>query len=413
MRCDVSCCKNGELQSNDDVGVASWFGSERFVQKTSLCDHHLVNFAPNTFNSRPFRCEIFIMDESFLPYRVAAHYLMGQLHDAGMPSPMVGVICGSGLSGLSKALQGKTLTVQYADIPGFPAHCTVAGHEGEVVFGLLSGIPAACFRGRFHSYEGHDMKTTALPVTVMRCLSIKAVIITNAAGGLNREFNVGDVVCVTDHLALPQLAGKNPLIGPNDDELGPRFPPTSNAYCEELREAALKAANVLGYDKFVRSQGTYAFVSGPMYESKSECRFLRQLGGDCVGMSTIPEVVSAHHCSMKVLCLSLVTNSVIMEGSEGPAASHQEVLEAVAQRSEQMQNFVKQIIQVLDQEGYLRKIPDLAPIDLEQACLQYQKIRRSEETWISSESLALGAICFAAGTIVATALLGSSSRRSK
>lgn len=353
------------------------------------------------------------MDESFLPYRVAAHYLMGQLHDAGMPSPMVGVICGSGLSGLSKALQGKTLTVQYADIPGFPAHCTVAGHEGEVVFGLLSGIPAACFRGRFHSYEGHDMKTTALPVTVMRCLSIKAVIITNAAGGLNREFNVGDVVCVTDHLALPQLAGKNPLIGPNDDELGPRFPPTSNAYCEELREAALKAANVLGYDKFVRSQGTYAFVSGPMYESKSECRFLRQLGGDCVGMSTIPEVVSAHHCSMKVLCLSLVTNSVIMEGSEGPAASHQEVLEAVAQRSEQMQNFVKQIIQVLDQEGYLRKIPDLAPIDLEQACLQYQKIRRSEETWISSESLALGAICFAAGTIVATALLGSSSRRSK
>jgi len=348
-----------------------------------------------------------MLDGSFLPYRVAAYYLKEQLEKNGMLSPVIGVICGSGLSGLSKALEGKTLTVQYSDIPGFPAHCTVAGHEGEVVFGMLSGIPAACFRGRFHSYEGHDMKTTALPVTVMRCLStIKVVILTNAAGGLNREFRVGDVVCITDHIALPQLAGKNPLVGPNDDELGPRFPPTSDAYSEELRQAALKAAKTLGYDSFIRSQGTYAFVSGPMYESKSECRFLGQLGGDCVGMSTIPEVVAAHHSGMKVLCLSLVTNAAIMEGDEGPAASHQEVLDAVEKRSTQMQNFVKEIIHVVDDEGFLKTIPDLSIIALDKVQSQYKK-RKIMSMIYGDSSLSLGVLGFLTGTILTWSFMSS------
>lgn len=351
------------------------------------------------------------MDESFIPYRVAAHYLAEQLEDAGMPSPIVGVICGSGLSELSKAMDGKTLTVKYSDIPGFPAHCTVAGHKGEVVFGNLSGIPAVCFRGRFHSYEGHDMKTVALPVTVMRCLSIKVVIVTNAAGGLNRDLKVGDVICVSDHLALPQLAGKNPLIGPNDDELGPRFPPTSNAYSDELRKVAVQAAKELDID-FVRPSGTYCFVSGPMYESKAECRFLRELGGDCVGMSTIPEVVTAHHCNIKVLCLSLVTNVVIMEGDEGPVASHAEVLEAVGKRSVQMQELVKRIIKVLDRD-YLKDIPDLPPVALHHARMHYQRLNQIKETIISYESLAFGALCFAAGSLLTTALLNPNRSHSK
>jgi purine-nucleoside phosphorylase len=152
------------------------------------------------------------MDKAFLPYRDAAHYLSEQLNEANLDFPLVGVICGSGLSELSNALKGKTLTIKYADIPGFPAHCTVAGYKGEVVFGNLSGIPAMCYCGRFHSYEGHDMKTAVLPVNVMRCLCVKVVIVTNAAGGLNPDFNVGDVVCVSNHLAIPQLAGKNPLV---------------------------------------------------------------------------------------------------------------------------------------------------------------------------------------------------------
>jgi purine-nucleoside phosphorylase len=145
------------------------------------------------------------------------------------------------------------------------------------------------------------MKTVVLPINVMRCLQVKVVILTNAAGGLNPDYKVGDVVCVSDHFAIPQLAGKNALVGPNDDEMGPRFPPTSNAYNEELRGAAMKAAKNLKLD-FVRSHGTYCFVSGPMYESKAECRFLRMLGGDTVGMSTAPEAVTAHHCNMQGTC---------------------------------------------------------------------------------------------------------------
>mmetsp|Transcript_32277 Transcript_32277/g.54001 ORF Transcript_32277/g.54001 Transcript_32277/m.54001 type:complete len:352 (-) Transcript_32277:101-1156(-) len=342
------------------------------------------------------------MNEVFLPYRIAANYLSKRLEEHGLDFPEIGVICGSGLSELSKALEGDILSVKYSDIPGFPAHCTVAGHKGEIVFGKLSGVPACCFRGRFHSYEGHDMKTTVLPVTVMRCLKVKVVIITNAAGGLNPDYKVGDVVCVSDHLAIPQLAGKNPLVGPNDDELGPRFPATSNAYNEQLRKTAKKAADEMGLD-FVKTHGTYCFVSGPMYESKAECRFLRTLGGDCVGMSTIPEVVTAHHCNMQVLCLSLITNKVIMEGDEGkPVANHAEVLEAVAARSVQMQGLVKKFIEVLKRET-LPKIPELSPVNLQSAAIQYEQemaaASKKNRTMISMETLLFGAACAIAGSV--------------
>lgn len=331
------------------------------------------------------------MDPSFVPYRAAASYLHNRLRVAGLPLPQVGIICGSGLSELSQALEGLTLSVDYGSIPGFPNKCTVAGHKGEVVFGLLSGVPTICFRGRFHSYEGHDMKTVVLPVYVMRCLSVRILIVTNAAGGLNPEYNVGDVCCVDDHLAIPQLAGKNPLIGPNDDELGPRFPATSNAYFEPLRLAAGQASKELGFD-FVRPEGScYCFVSGPMYESRAECRFLRSLGGDMVGMSTIPEVVAAHHCDMKVLCLSLITNKVIMEGHEGPVASHQEVLEAVEKRSTQMQALVKQIVLVVKRE-ILVELPDLLTVDLSVPVHRYS---------VSSSWLPLGAVV-AVGAMIAT-----------
>jgi purine-nucleoside phosphorylase len=303
------------------------------------------------------------MDSTFVPYRVAADYLSQKLEEEGIEQPVVGIICGSGLSGLSSALEGKTMTVKYSDIPGFPGTCTVAGHKGEVVFGLLSGVPAMCFRGRFHSYEGHDMKTVVLPVYVMRCLSVQICIVTNAAGGLNPDYSVGDVVCVSDHLALPQLAGKNPLIGPNDDELGPRFPATSNCYPEDLRALALRAAKELEMN-FVHSHGTYCFVSGPMYESKAECRFLRSLSGDAVGMSTIPEIVAAHHCNMQTLCLSLITNKVVMTGDEGqPVATHAEVLEAVGKRSVQMQTLVREIV-ALAREEVLPTLPPLRKVSL-------------------------------------------------
>jgi purine-nucleoside phosphorylase len=167
-----------------------------------------------------------VMDISHVPYRLASQYILDELQKAGQATPLVGIICGSGLAGLADGFdrsQSTILTIPFASIPGFPKSCTVQGHKGEVVFGSLSGVPTACFRGRFHSYEGHDMKTVVLPVNVMRCIGIRICIVTNAAGGLNPTYQVGDVVAVSDHLAIPQLAGKNPLIGPNDDELGPRF----------------------------------------------------------------------------------------------------------------------------------------------------------------------------------------------
>jgi purine-nucleoside phosphorylase len=305
------------------------------------------------------------MDSSHVPYRIAAAYLLQRVQHSGkkITLPVIGIICGSGLSELSNTLQEPTLTIQYSEIPGFPSHCTVEGHKGEIVFGMLSNVPTMCFRGRFHSYEGYDMKTVVLPVNVMRCLNVQVCIVTNAAGGLNPTYSVGDVVAVSDHLAIPQLAGKNPLIGPNDDELGPRFPATSNAYDERLRQTAQRAANQLGIN-FFHPHGTYCFVSGPMYESKAECRLLRMLGGDCVGMSTIPEIVAAHHCNMKTLCLSLITNQVIMTGDEGaPVASHAEVLVAVAERSKQMQRLVQQIVTAMKVE-FLPTLPPLRQVSL-------------------------------------------------
>ena len=207
------------------------------------------------------------MHVSFVPYRLAAAYLRRRLEQAEIMTPKVGIICGSGLAGLSQALEGKTLTIPYADIPGFPTHCTVQGHKEEVVFGQLAGVPAVCFRGRFHSYEGHPMKTVVLPVTVMRCLNVQVCLVTNAAGGLNPDYEVGDVVAISDHLAIPQLAGNNALTGPNDEDLGPRFPATSNCYDPELRQIVQAAAHTLGLD-FLRTHGTYCFVAGPMFESK-------------------------------------------------------------------------------------------------------------------------------------------------
>lgn len=297
------------------------------------------------------------MDPSHVPYRRAGAFLKEFLKKHNRSLPRVGIICGTGLSGLAHTLDDP-LSIDYGLIPGFPAHCTVSGHAGEVVFGSIDGISVMCFRGRFHSYEGHDMKTTVLPVLVMRCLAVPLVILTNAAGGLNLDYNVGDVVIVTDHIALPCLAGKNSLVGPNDDELGPRFPPTSNAYPSMLREIVMKAGKDLKYD-FLRESGTYCFVSGPMYESKAECRLLQQLGGDCVGMSTIPEVVAAHHAGMQVLCLSLITNIVVVDDSNNEKANHEEVLEAGKQRSQQVQELVRTVVQSMG----TTVLPQLKPLD--------------------------------------------------
>lgn len=256
--------------------------------------------------------------------------------------PLIGVVCGSGLGGLSKCLQNPEV-VKYEDIPMFPKS-TVEGHAGELVFGELNGIQVVCMRGRFHSYEGYDIKETALPIRVMYLLGIKYLLVTNAAGGLNPTYNVGDMMIMNDHLNMPGLAGKHPLVGPNDARFGERFTPLVNCYDKDLQTLAHEVAEKLSLTHKVRKNGVYCFVSGPTYETPTECKLLRLVGGDAVGMSTVPEVIVAAHCGVKVLGLSLITNRVIFPGEEGIAPSHEEVLEAVVATQVEIETYVRDLI---------------------------------------------------------------------
>eukprot|EP00573_Skeletonema_grethae_P001895 CAMPEP_0201687940 /NCGR_PEP_ID=MMETSP0578-20130828/1764_1 /ASSEMBLY_ACC=CAM_ASM_000663 /TAXON_ID=267565 /ORGANISM="Skeletonema grethea, Strain CCMP 1804" /LENGTH=409 /DNA_ID=CAMNT_0048172123 /DNA_START=53 /DNA_END=1282 /DNA_ORIENTATION=+ len=353
------------------------------------------------------------LDPSHVPYRIAAKYILGELERLDICAPTVGIICGSGLSSLSKALSPShpLVSIPYSSIPGFPSHCTVAGHSGELVIGALDdNTPTICFRGRFHSYEGHDMQTVVLPVQVMRCLGVRFVIVTNAAGGLKESYNVGDVAIIRDHIALPLLCGKNPLVGANDDELGPRFPPTSNLYDVTLQNIVVDVAKTLDFDQYLHKNGTYAFVSGPQYESKSECAMLRMLGADAVGMSTVPEILAAHHSGMAVLCLSLITNKVVYfdeeedgeGGKEVEHANHAEVLTAVQGRGEQMVKLVGEVVKKCG-EVYLPTLNELDPIFLETE----GRVRGQEE----KKKTMMNMLCpyhLAKGILSSPALLGGS-----
>jgi purine-nucleoside phosphorylase len=263
------------------------------------------------------------------------------LHERTTARPLIGIVCGSGLGGLSKCLQNPDV-VKYEDIPQFPKS-TVEGHAGELVFGELDGIQVVCMRGRFHSYEGYDIKETTLPIRIMYLLGIKYLLVTNAAGGLNPDFNVGDIMVMNDHLNMPGLAGKHPLVGPNDARFGERFTPLVNCYDKKLQQLATDCAEKLALIHKVR-KGVYCFVSGPTYETPTECKLLRLVGGDAVGMSTVPEVIVAAHCGLKVLGLSLITNRVIFPGEEGIAPSHEEVLEAAEATKHEIETYVRDII---------------------------------------------------------------------
>ncbi|KJE96307.1 nucleoside phosphorylase [Capsaspora owczarzaki ATCC 30864] len=258
--------------------------------------------------------------------------------------PSVGIICGSGLGGLADQLQ-EPISVAYADIPHFP-HSTVPGHAGRFVFGYLSGKPTICMQGRFHFYEGYQMSKVTLPVRVMRMLGVSVLIVTNAAGGLNAGFNIGDIMVIEDHINIPGMAGNNPLFGQNDDRFGPRFPPMSDAYNVALREQLLSVGKSLGFGEFLR-EGVYTHVAGPSFETAAEARFLRTIGGDVVGMSTVPEVIVARHCGLNVVGLSLVTNMVVTDSRSGAIASHTEVLETGRRRTIDMQTLVTKFVEVV------------------------------------------------------------------
>jgi purine-nucleoside phosphorylase len=235
-------------------------------------------------------------------------------------APKVGLILGSGLGALADEITDAAV-VPYGDIPGFHEP-RVPGHRGELAVGLLEGQPVAVLRGRFHFYEGYTMQEVTFPVRVLRALGCETLIVTNAAGGLRPEWQVGDIMRVADQIFLPGMAGQHPLSGPNDDRLGTRFPAMVGAFENELVALARAVAAEQG---LTLREGVYCMLSGPSFESAAELRMLRGWGADAVGMSTAPEIIVARHGGMRVLGFSLITNLAL---PDGPPANHEEVLEA-------------------------------------------------------------------------------------
>eukprot|EP01127_Copromyxa_protea_P001365 TRINITY_DN11377_c0_g1_i1.p1 TRINITY_DN11377_c0_g1~~TRINITY_DN11377_c0_g1_i1.p1 ORF type:complete len:294 (+),score=66.74 TRINITY_DN11377_c0_g1_i1:46-882(+) len=249
------------------------------------------------------------------------------------------IILGSGLGPLALEVQNP-IFVPYGDIPGFPVS-TAPGHAGRFVIGQLEGVSVGVMQGRMHFYEGHPVAQTTLPIRVAKAMGAKTMIVTNAAGGINRNFNVGDVMIITDHINFLGMAGNNPLVGPNDEAVGPRFPQLTDAYNLELRNQALEVAKNAG---ITLQQGVFVCQSGPFYETPAELRFLRCIGADACGMSTANEVIVARHAGLTVLGLSSITNVARLSSDEGEPPSHEEVLEAAVVVGPKLLTVVKGVL---------------------------------------------------------------------
>jgi purine-nucleoside phosphorylase len=248
--------------------------------------------------------------------------------------PVIGVVLGSGLGGFVDELTDRK-SFPYGEIPGWPVS-TAIGHAGKLVFGKLNGLPVAVMAGRAHLYEGNTPVQATHGVRVLRTLGVRALVLTNAAGGINLSLERGGLVLISDHI---NLQGINPLIGPNDDLLGPRFPDMSDAYSREFRQIAKSVAGDLAIPL---TEGVYAAMLGPSYETPAEIRMLRTLGADVVGMSTVPEVIVANHMSMKVLAISCVTN--MAAGILPQKINHEEVLETGAMVRETLVRLLKALL---------------------------------------------------------------------
>ncbi|OAA31769.1 purine nucleoside phosphorylase [Kosmotoga arenicorallina S304] len=252
--------------------------------------------------------------------------------------PKIAIILGSGLGGIAESLE-KPQIFSYKEIPGFPLS-TAPGHKGELLFGEIHGYPVMLMNGRFHHYEGYDMRTVTFPIRVMQELGVEILIVTNAAGGLDPDFEIGHPMLIKDQI---NFMGSNPLIGPNIEEWGPRFPDMSEAYDKELRSLAFLAAKELGIGVY---EGVYVGISGPSFETPAELKMLRSFGADAVGMSTVPEVIVARHAGIRVLGMSAITDRAVPDDLKPLTA--EEVIEVANRTGRQMANIILRLISKLD-----------------------------------------------------------------
>jgi purine-nucleoside phosphorylase len=252
--------------------------------------------------------------------------------------PKIGIILGTGLGTLAEGINVEA-KISYQDIPHFPVS-TVESHAGRLIFGYLSGKNVVAMQGRFHYYEGYDMKQVTFPVRVMKALGAHTLVVSNACGGMNPQFKSGDIVVITDHI---NLLGSNPLFGPNDDSLGPRFPDMCCCYDPQLITLAENAALNLGLKL---QKGVYVAVGGPNLETAAEYRFLRFIGADVVGMSTVPEVIVARHQGMKVLGLSLITDMGLPDALKPTNLA--EILATAAKSEPLLKSIMTRVIEKID-----------------------------------------------------------------
>ena len=253
-------------------------------------------------------------------------------------APTVGLILGSGLGDFADRLENR-IVIPFAQIPNFPQP-TVEGHVGAFVIGSCQGKTVVALQGRIHYYEGYPQQVITIPVRVMALLGVKRIILTNACGGVNLNFAPGDLMLISDHI---NYSGSNPLIGQNLDQFGPRFPDLSDVYTKQLRTKIMKVAEE---NAIALRQGVYVMYSGPNYETPAEIRMFRMMGGDAVGMSTVPEAIVAAHCGLEVVGISCVTN--MAAGVLPQKLSHQEVVETAALVHDKFQKLLMLIVGVID-----------------------------------------------------------------
>lgn len=253
-------------------------------------------------------------------------------------TPEIAIILGSGLGKLADKIENSTV-IPYSEIPGF-AVSTAIGHKGNLIIGELGGKLVMAMQGRFHYYEGYDMWQVTMPQRVMSVLGIKYLFVSNAAGGLNEGYRVGDLMLIRDHINT----APSPLIGPNLDKFGPRFPDMGHAYDPDLLRLALRCAGELGIEI---QKGVYVIVTGPTYETPAECTFYNRIGGDAIGMSTVPEVIVARHCGIKVMGVSIITDVAFGARKEGEVIDGDEIVRIADAAADRMTTLFTKVIEEL------------------------------------------------------------------